>query len=187
MLLSGNVGAHRSDFLDLEYSASLAYNLFVYRDRPQADAVRQLLFDKGVAEFSPRFSSVLLRDGAVVGMLSCLGQEDLTKCRMKSALALARSGAFEQDPELKARISAAGQTLMELAPGDFYLSRIAVPAASGGSGYGSELMRACLASAARAGATRVALEVSADNAAAAALYVKHGFHEVDRQIGRAHV
>jgi ribosomal protein S18 acetylase RimI-like enzyme len=170
---------HRSAFLDLEYAASAAYNSFVYRDRGQADGVRTLLFDADRAEFGPSRSSILLEDGALAGMVSCLAAQDLSKCRMRCAYALAKSHFFDDDPGLADRIALAGKALARPAPADFYLSRIAVAPGSAGSGAAARLLEHCEAQAARAGATRILLEVASCNARAIAFYRRSGFEAAE--------
>ena len=175
------IGPHRSDFLALEYAASAAYNEFAYQDRAQADAVREFLLDRGVAEFSSDFSALLLDEGAVRGMISCLAAEEVAKCRMKSAFALGKWGIFENSPRLYERLALAGQTLMKLGPGDFYVSRIATAPVSSGKGYGGRLLDHCEERARAAGAVRIALEVAAQNAGAVRFYEKHCFAALERQ------
>jgi ribosomal-protein-alanine N-acetyltransferase len=55
---------------------------------------------------------------------------------------------------------------------------VAVAPAARGRGIGAQLLRALVAEAARRGATSVLLEVRADNAAAIALYLRHGFERI---------
>ena len=61
------------------------------------------------------------------------------------------------------------------------LQRIAVAADRRGTGVATSLMTTLLDAARDDGATRVLLEVAADNAAALALYARHGFAEIDRR------
>lgn len=60
---------------------------------------------------------------------------------------------------------------------------IAVDPARRGRGHGQVLLRHLLERAADAGASRVLLEVRADNEPALALYARHGFAEVHRRRG----
>ena len=61
------------------------------------------------------------------------------------------------------------------------LQRIAVAPAHRGGGVAHALMGALLDAARDDGASRVLLEVAADNEAALALYDRHGFAEIDRR------
>lgn len=177
----GDPALHRAEFLALEYRASAAYNQFVYGDREQADAVRGLLFDREVAEFAAAFSRILSEDARVMGVVSCLSDKALRKCRMRSAYTLARSGVFDRDSRLQARMSLANETLMRLEPDDFYLSRIAVAAEASGKGYALQLLRHCEDEAGKAGAARICLEVYSENAPAISFYAKNGFERVDHR------
>ena len=181
MAISDAVTEHRSAFLELEYSASAPYNDFVYEDRAQADVIRALLFDKGVAEYSQFYSRILHDSGRVIGMASCLSADQLIKCRMRSAYALARSGLLERAPGLSSRLSLAGQSLMRLQGNDFYLSRIAVAAEARGAGAAGQLLAHCEQQALESGASRMCLEVSSENAAALSFYEKNGFREIARR------
>jgi ribosomal protein S18 acetylase RimI-like enzyme len=178
--LTADIAPFRADYLRLEEAASAPYNQFAYRDATQSAAVRGLLFDRGIAEFAPAYSRLLVEDGARVGMISCLAAEALGKARMRCAWALARSGQFERDPELQERLALAGQALLRPAPDDFYLSRIAVISKAGGDGRAGVLMSHCVAGAAEEGANRIVLEVAAGNERAISFYRRHGFAEFAR-------
>lgn len=179
--LACGIERHRLEFFALEYAASAAYNEFVYEDRAQADAVRGFLLERAVAEFSAQYSCLLFDGDTVGGMISCLAAEEVAKCRMKSAYALAKSGIFQDSPRFHARLALAGQTLMKLAASDFYISRIAAAPGSFGRGYGSRLLEHCEERARGAGALRIALEVASANASAVRFYEKHGFAAHDRR------
>jgi len=64
---------------------------------------------------------------------------------------------------------------------DADVQTLGVAAAGQGRGTGRRLLRALLAAAAGAGATRTVLEVRADNAAAQALYRSEGFDQIARR------
>lgn len=179
--LTAEIEPHRSAFLELEYSASSDYNEFVYKDRAQADAVRTLLLDKGVAEFTSRHSRGLVEGGKLAGFITRLSAEQLQECRMKSAYAIGRSGIFEQDPELYDRMRLAAHILAEVGEGDFYISRLAVGADYGGRGYAGLLMRDAEEEATRSGARRLTFEVASDNLPVYTMHRKQGFEEVERR------
>jgi ribosomal protein S18 acetylase RimI-like enzyme len=179
--LTADIAPHRAAFLRLEQAASAAYNNFAYRDESQSEVVRGLLFDRGVAEFAPGYSRLLVEDGAAIGMVSCLSAEALSKARMRCAWALARSGLFEADLDLQERLALAGQALLRTAPDEFYLSRIAVcPGA--GVGHAQMLLDHCWSSAAESGALRIVLEVAADNVRALRFYQRNLFEEIGRAV-----
>jgi ribosomal protein S18 acetylase RimI-like enzyme len=179
--LTHDIEAHRAAFLELEYSASSAYNEFVYENREQANAVRTLLFDKGVAEFTPRYSRALVEDGQLAGFITRLSAEQLHKCRMKSAIAIGKSGLFETDPELHERMRIAAGILASVGDGDFYISRLAVAERFGGRGYAGLLMRHAHEEAKRSGARRLTFEVASDNLQVYSMHRKQGFEEVKRR------
>jgi len=66
---------------------------------------------------------------------------------------------------------------------DADVQTIGVAPAAQGRGTGRSLLRALLAAAARAGATRMLLEVRADNEQALALYRSEGFEQIARRRG----
>lgn len=74
-----------------------------------------------------------------------------------------------------------GFLLGRIAGGEAEILSIGVPAARRRGGAGGLLLRAALARAVAAGAARVFLEVAEDNAAARALYLRHGFAQVGRR------
>jgi len=78
---------------------------------------------------------------------------------------------------------AAGFALGRAVADEAELLTLAVPPARRRAGIGSRLLAAFLAAAAERGATSAFLEVAADNAAALALYRRHGFSEVGRRRG----
>lgn len=78
---------------------------------------------------------------------------------------------------------AGGFALGRVAAGEAELLTIAVPAAARRTGVGLRLMQAFDRAAARMGAGTAFLEVAADNAAALALYRRHGWTEAGRRRG----
>lgn len=180
MWLSDDLSGYAAAFLDLEYEASAAYNGFVYRDRDEADAIRKLLFDRNVAEFTPAFSRIALLEGRLAGMISFLPGRDLSTCRLRCAYALARHPAFVNNEALHGRMELAAATLIGPSADDFYLSRIAVSRWAAGRGCGRQLLQFVQDRAIEAGADRIVLEVSVDNLAAIGLYEGAGFVEFDR-------
>ncbi|MEL7462931.1 MAG: ribosomal protein S18-alanine N-acetyltransferase [Pseudomonadota bacterium] len=74
-----------------------------------------------------------------------------------------------------------GFALISLAADEAELLTIAVAEEARGAGIGAALLNAAEGVAAKNGATRIFLEVAADNAAALALYRKSGFEEIGRR------
>jgi ribosomal-protein-alanine N-acetyltransferase len=74
-----------------------------------------------------------------------------------------------------------GFVLARVAADEAEIIMLAVHPDARGAGQGVALLRAALAAARRAGATRMVLEVAANNTAAAALYRAAGFTEVGRR------
>lgn len=179
--LTAELAPHRDAFLALEYTASSAYNEFVYRDRTQADAIRTSLFDKGVAEFTADYTRAIVEDGVLAGFITRLSAEQLHKARMKSAFAMGKSGVFEDDPALYERMRLAAPILAQVGEGDFYISRLAVGPDFGGRGYAGLLMRHAHDEAAASGARRLTFEVATDNLPVYAMHRKQGFEDVERR------
>jgi ribosomal protein S18 acetylase RimI-like enzyme len=179
--LTDDIEPHRAAFLELEYSASSAYNEFVYSTRAQADAIRRLLLDKGVAEYGWRYSRALIEDGNLAGFITRLSMEQLVECRMKSAFAIGKSGFFEEDPKLFDRMNVAAGILASVGKGDFYISRLAVGETFAGRGYAGLLMRHAQEEAVRSGARRLTFEVASDNLPVYNMHRKQGFEEVERR------
>jgi ribosomal protein S18 acetylase RimI-like enzyme len=176
--------------LDLQRQASDAYSTFVFNTDTEADEFWRLLFERGVAEFSPPYGRLVVEDGRTVGMMACLDQQDLRTVRIRSAVELTRAGFFSARRDVERRVRLAGQALMTPQPGDFYLSRLAVAADARSRGVGSRLAAECEAEAASHGCTRLTLDVSADNQLAVRFYEKRGFSRiglskvVDQETGR---
>lgn len=174
---TSDIEAYRAPFLILEEAAAAAYNQFVYQDREQADAVRNLLLDRGVAEFTGRFGFAIVENGWLQGFSSALSAPDLRLCRMKSALAIAKAGLFDRDPGLYRRMQIAAEAGAKLEVGDFYISRVAVDPRFTGRGLGRLLLDRAQERAEASGAERLVLEVASHNEAALRLYRKYGFAE----------
>lgn len=179
--LTAEIAPHRDAFLALEYTASSAYNEFVYKDRSQADAVRTLLFDKGVAEFTADYTRAIVEDGVLAGFITRLSAEQVRKARLKSAFAMGKSGFFEEDPALYERMRLAAPILAQVGEGDFYISRLAVGPDFAGRGYAGLLMRDAHEAAAASGARRLTFEVATDNVPVYAMHRKQGFEDVERR------
>ena len=179
MDLSPNVGGDEQALLDLEFLASEPYTAFVFSSTEQALRIRRYLYERDLCEFSPPYGLLLRDQGRVVGLLAILDGAELTRCRLKATIALAKSGLLAEDPGLGARLQLAGQTLLKLRPDDFYISRVAAVDSDRRRGLGSSLVRRAEQEARARGCPRVALEVSPVSAAAIRLYSREGYQEID--------
>lgn len=179
MQVTDEVGAHRALFLELEGQASGPYSSFVYSSAQQAAEIRRFLFEEQVAEYSPPHGRLLLDDGEGIGMVACLSAEEVGRCRLRSAFAMAKTRFLREDPGLQRRLRIAGQVLLKPRKRDFYLSRIAVREDARGKGAAGILMDHFEEEALKRGCTRLVLEVSPTSHAARRLYERRGFTELD--------
>ncbi len=174
--LTAIVSGHEAAYLDLEASTSVAYYSFVFGDDVQlAEQFRRHLFDAGVADFSPPYGRMLLVGGHPVGMYSLLSYAALRDQRLASALAAGRFAPLRGDAALRDRLHRASRVALRATPTDHYLARIAVSPDGAGSGYGRALLQHAVDAATAAGASRLVLDVAADNARALAFYERASF------------
>lgn len=170
-----------AEYLALEASASSAHAAFVYDSAAEAAVVRTLLFQRGIAEFSPPGSVAFLSGGRTIGMISVLSAVELPRRRLAAAVAIARE--FAGSPHYLTtmdRLRLAGETLTKVKGDDAYLARLAVSKDVVGQGLGRRLIYEALSLARKLGARRCVLDVSSDNVRAIRLYERSGFNEVGR-------
>ena len=180
MQLTPDIAGDEQAFLDLEFSASEPYTTFVFSSTDQALRVRRYLFNKNLCEFSPPHGRLLRDDaGRPVGLLALLSGDELTRCRLKAALALTRSEFLTGDPSMAARLQLAGRSLLKVLPGDYYISRVVAAEAARGRGIGAHLLREAENEARREGSSRIVLEVSPTSTAALQLYRKALYQQID--------
>jgi ribosomal protein S18 acetylase RimI-like enzyme len=168
------------EFMALESAASEPYTRFTYATPDDARRAQALLFERRVGEFVPPAGRLLIVDGKPAGMVACLSGAALPRARLAAGAALMRAGLMA-DPGVARRVQLAGTTLLKPTADDFYLSRIAVHEEFRGKGVAAALMQHVLDEAARSQAKRCVLEVAPEAAAAVALYLRHGFEEIDRR------
>ena len=179
LILTPDIGLDRAGYLELERAASRPYGDFVYGGDALHAAVHEYLLDGGAAEFAPPEGKLALIDGEVVGMLAVLSGAVLRRRRMHSAYRISRSPFITADTDLTQRIHLAAGTLLRPEDHDLYVSRIAIAPAARGRGLADAMLKRVLREARAAGAPRCVLEVAPGNAAAIALYRRHGFVQVD--------
>jgi ribosomal protein S18 acetylase RimI-like enzyme len=179
---AADVGAFEEEFLALEAAASAPYSRFVFDSEARAAEARAVLWARGLCEFSPPAGRLFLLDGRPAGMIAALTGRELARRRLAAGVALATSELLAADPALRDRLRLAGRTLLKAAPDDFYLSRIATHRWARGRGVGAALLERVLEEGRRTGCPRCVLEVAPESAAAAALYARFGFREVDRRV-----
>ncbi len=85
------------------------------------------------------------------------------------------------DPWHPGRTTPRGMAMLRVTADEAELLTVAVLPAARGAGVGAALLGAAIAEAARRGAGRMFLEVAEGNAAARALYDRHGFAPVGRR------
>ena len=179
MELTADIVADEDRFLELEACASQPYTDFVFTTAEQAARVRTYLFQRGLSEFSPPYGRLLRDGGRTVGMLAVLTGAELSRCRLKAGMTLAKSQFLQEDPHLGPRLQLAGQTLLKVLPDDFYISRIATVQHERGRGVGSHLLRQAETEAIARACPRIVLEVSPRSTAALHLYQSGGFRQID--------
>lgn len=191
MNLSADIADDEQVFLDLEYSTSDVYTRFVYRSPEQALQVRRYLFDRGLCEFSPPYGRILRDGGRPVAMIATVPAGDMSRLRLRAALAMARSGILHEDPGLARRIRLADQTLMKFEPGDLYWSRMAVDESARGKGIAAFLTAQVEDEARLQRFRRIVLHVSPLSEVALRIHLRNGFgrlgagHVIDSETGRS--
>jgi ribosomal protein S18 acetylase RimI-like enzyme len=173
--LTTDIGADLAHFLELEREASRPYGAFVYGTDALHATVHEDLLEGGAAEFSPPEGRLAVVDDQVVGMMAALSGATLKRRRLQAAYRIARSAFTVLDPDLPSRIRLAARTLLQPRDDDVYVSRIAVAPAARRRGVAAAMLEAILEEARAVGAPRCVLEVAPENAAAVALYERHGF------------
>jgi ribosomal protein S18 acetylase RimI-like enzyme len=179
--LTTDLSGSEDAFLELVYRASEAYNDFVYASRDLALHIQRLLFEKRACEFSPPNVWIVREGNEVLGMLAALSGGDLRRCRLRGALALAKSNVLQKHPVIGRRLQLAGQTLLKVQPRDFYISQIAVDPAARNRGLGKFLLDHAEREAQDRHCTRLVLEVSPSSAAAVRLYRRQSYRLLDHR------
>ena len=179
LTISDDVSRYWEVFLELEAQAAQPYNSFTFVDEIECRAVRDILSASGNAEFSPPAARIVLEDDRCVGAIAFLSGAILRRRRLAGARALARADSSVVNEALKRRLSLASRALINPAPNDCYLSRLAVAIEARHRGLGSFLMDYVLAESQRQGFVRCSLIVEANNEPALTLYKRFGFKFVE--------
>lgn len=161
--------------LALEWLASEPYGRFVYESVEEGKALARFVLEQSAGEVAAG-SLVQEDDGdAVMGLLVMLDGAELRSARSAAAMAMARAKKIDPRGSVRDRMFLAGDTLMEVAPAELYLSRIAVDPAFRRRGIAAALMQRFEAEGRARGSTRLVLEVARESADAIALYERCGF------------
>ena len=179
MDLTPDIGTDEEAYLEMESRASEPYTSFVFSSADQARRLRRFLFARGLCEFSPPYGLLLRDTRRPVGLLAVLSGNELTRFRLRAALALRKSGLLEQDPAMANRLHIAGQALLKLMPEDFYVSRLAASELERGRGIGTYLLRQAEIEARARSCPRIALEVAPTSVTALRLYLQQGYREIE--------
>lgn len=125
--------------------------------------------------------AVLFGQAQPVGGFIALTGAELAHCRLQDALAAAAATPAGERSALARRLRSGRSLFPAVGAGDLHLSRMGVLPAARGRGYGRAILNAFLEEGRMRGFSRFTLDVSADNAAALALYRSAGFREQGRQ------
>lgn len=181
---TGNVTQHLDDYLAMERQVSAPYRAFVFDDAVQAEAVSRCLFDSGACEYGPPFAHLLLNDGKISGMMALLTGREVKDVRLRGAIVLGRSGILRSVAHVQQRIKLAAQTLMKLAPDDYYISRFAVLPYQRGQHASSALLERAQSEGVGKGCRRLTAEIHVGNMVARNCCRRFRFEDV--QTSRAH-
>ena len=177
-------------YLELEFEVAWPYRQFVYQNAEIAATVQRLVFDQGAGDFAPPNAWIALDGDAAVGMYAAIAGSEMIPRRLKQAIAVSRSAPAQRDPSIVDRMRLAASTLLPVAADEHYLSRIAVPKALRGRGFGRAVLSHVLDETARLGLKRCVLDVEPGVAGAIAMYRAAGFQQtketavVDPDTGR---
>jgi ribosomal protein S18 acetylase RimI-like enzyme len=128
------------------------------------------------SEISSTRVTALLKDAVLLGMYVALNGAELARARMTDAMAITRREGTRGPPSpLLDRIAESRGLFAPVHDDEFYLSKFGVARRFRGRGWGRLVLDDYIGAGRRAGFTRFRLDVSADNAAAIALYQSAGF------------
>src|SRR5206468_6312914 len=120
----------------------------------------------------------------VLGMVAALSGDDLQRCRLRAALAIAKSTVLRDHPAISRRLQLASQALLRVQPTDFYISQLAVHNAARNQGIGKFLLEHVEREARGRNCARIALEVSPLSKAAVRLYQRQSYRLLEsRRVG----
>lgn len=165
---------------DAEAFAAIAVEALADKYRPAlgsaALAGATAVARRGIAAAEQSRYTVAEVDGRIAGVVHLA----LEPAADQDALSDVLAGAVGRLRALRAAVVFALLDPRHLPPGSAYVDELAVAPWARGRGIGRELLRSCVREAAAAGRSRVVLMVTADNAAALALYRSEGFETVRR-------
>jgi ribosomal protein S18 acetylase RimI-like enzyme len=167
-------------FVELELMASAPYVDFLYGDRNVAARIHRRLVENDVGEFAVPHAVLALNEASEpVGMLAGpLEAAELARARLRSASVLIKDPDFLANPSARERASKVREALLQPAPRDAYLSRIAVAPRFQGQGVARRLLDHFFDSCRARGSERAVLEVAPVHQEAFALYQAAGFSKL---------
>jgi ribosomal protein S18 acetylase RimI-like enzyme len=178
-VLRNDLTGFEQPFLELVYQSSEPYNDFAYDSRELAVRVQRYLFERNACEFAPPYAWLAEDAGKLLGMIVALPAEELQRCRLRAALAMAKSSVAAEHPAASRRLQLASHTLLKAQPGDFYISQVAVHPDARNRGIGKLLLDHAEREARARGCARLVLEVCPRSEAAVRLYRREGYEQLD--------
>lgn len=116
-----------------------------------------------------------LVDGVGVGGFIAMGGAELAACRVADGIAILKGANPDERQELAQRLKEGGKLFPPVAPHEFYLSRVWISAAAGGTGYGPRLVRQFLAAGRQQGFSCFVADVCSANTGVLSLGRFHRF------------
>ncbi len=170
---------HAEAVAPLLYDSVHELMTFLHRTRTGAEAVLRELQRRPNGQFGYRFTSVMLRDGSVVGAELGYSGAELEAQAIPGAVHMLRASPFARWPHL---IVTAGRLLPAYVPPPsrdaYYVNNLAVSPDHRGHGLGERLLEHVRDKARVAGHRCVELDVTQSNVGAIRFYRRHGFHVV---------
>ena len=148
----------------------------------RATPLLQSMFLRENNEYSCRHCTFIRHEHETVGMIHAQSADTLRANELRSFLLMMLLAGWELPRFLlmllmmRQLLGFAGQ---KLAPGDYYITFVALYPAFRGRGLSKPLLAHAEESALREGCTRLTLDVAADNTIAIAAYQRVGFAQID--------
>ena len=172
---------HRSDLIPMLVAASQPYLSALYGEPRAGAAIFAALMACGTSEFSVGHAQILCEAADPRGCYVALPGSQLPACRRAELCEALRYFGAGAASSLGKRLALLSSLLPPVLDGDFYLSKLAVDAASRGRGFGRLLLDHYMERGRRMGFRRFRLDVSQDNHAARHLYEAAGFRVIEQR------